>query len=129
MQPGMLLTLTAILEVGTGLLLFLSPRVPLEILLGIRSPGPEILVVARVAGAALLGIGVAAWLARRDNRTPSQVGVLAGILIYNFAIASVLAFAALALRMSGFALWPVVAFHAALGGWCFVCLRPASGGE
>ena len=129
MQPRMLLTLTAPLEVGTGLLLLLSPRVPLEILLGFRSSGPDILVVARVAGAALLAIGVAAWLARSDNRSPSQTGVLAGILVYNFAVAAVLVFAALALRMSGIALWPVVALHVALGGWCFVCLRPASGGE
>jgi hypothetical protein len=129
MQPRLLLTLTALLEVGTGLMLLLSPRVPLEILLGFRGPGPDILVVARVAGAALVAIGVAAWLARSDNRTPSLIGVLAGILVYNLAVAAVLAFAALTLRMSGIALWPVVALHAALGGWCFACLRPAPSGE
>jgi len=129
MQPRLLLTLTALLEVGTGLMLLLSPRMPLEILLGFRDPGPDIQVVARLAGSALLAIGVAVWLARSDNRTPSQTGVLAGILVYNLAVAAVLAFAALTLRMSGIALWPVVALHAALGGWCIVCLRPASGGE
>jgi len=129
MQPRLLLTLTALLEVGTGLMLLLSPRMPLEILLGFRDPGPDIQVVARLAGSALLAIGVAVWLARSDNRTPSQTGVLAGILVYNLAVAAVLAFAALTLRMSGIALWPVVALHAALGGWCIVCLRPASGCE
>jgi hypothetical protein len=129
MQPRKLLTLTALLEVGTGLMLLLSPRVPLEILLGFRGAGPDIQVVARLAGSALLAIGVAAWLARSDNRTPSLIGVLAGILVYNLAVAAVLAFAALTLRMSGIALWPVVALHAALGGWCLVCLRPASSGE
>jgi hypothetical protein len=123
----MLLTLTALLEVGTGLMLLLSPRVPLEILIGFRGPASDILVVARMAGSALLAIGVAAWLARSDDRTPSQTGVLAGSLVYNLAVAAVLAYAALTLRMSGIALWSVVALHAALGGWCCVCLRAASG--
>jgi len=129
MQPRMFLSLTALLEAGTGTLLLLVPRVPLELLLGLQSTGPDTLVVARVAGAALLAIGVASCLARSDNRTPTQSGLLVGILIYNLAVAAILAFAALGLGMTGVALWPVVVLHTTMGVWCVACLRPAADTE
>lgn len=129
MQPKLLLSFTALLETGTGLLLLLSPHVPLGLLLGLPGTGPDTLVVARVAGAALLAIGVASWLARSDNRTPAQLGLLVGILIYNLSAAAILAFAGLGLRMSGVALWPAVVLHAALGVWCVACLRSDAGRE
>ena len=69
------------------------------------------------------GIGVACWAARRDRRSPAQLGVLAAVLIYNVVVAAVLVFAAVAVRMVGIVLWPAIVFHMAMAVWCGVCSR------
>jgi hypothetical protein len=78
--------------------------------------------VTRLAGAALLAIGIACWLARNDHGRAAQIGLLAGVLIYDVAAAALLAYAGLVLHMVGLALWPAVVLHAALAFWCIVCL-------
>jgi len=118
-----LLIVTAIVEVGTGLFLLLLPSVPLELLLGVGQAAPETLFIARVAGAALLALGVASWMGRSDKHGPAQIGLLLGILIYDAAAAVLLAYAALFLSLVGIALWPAVVLHTALAGWCVICLR------
>src|SRR5262249_36575021 len=87
------------------------------------------LLIARVAGAALLAIGVACWLARGDERSPAQLGLLAGVLIYDVAAAVLLAYAGLVLSMVGIALWPAVVLHTALAVWCVLCLWVRPRGE
>jgi hypothetical protein len=118
-----LFIVTAVLEVGTGLLLLFVPAVPLALLLGVGQAAPEALLVTRVAGAALLAIGVACWSARNGGQSAAQLGLLIGILIYDGAAAALLAYAALGLGMVGMALWPAVVAHAALAVWCVRSLR------
>jgi hypothetical protein len=122
MRRKYLLIVTALIEVGTGLVLLVAPAVAFLLLLGITSPAPEAVVVGRVAGGALLAIGVACWLARNDGRRPAQVGVLSGVVIYDVAAAALLAHAGSSLSMAGIALWPAVVLHGALAVWCGVCL-------
>src|SRR4051812_11927105 len=117
-----LFIVTAFVETGTGLSLLVLPTVPLALLLGSSEAAPETLLVGRVAGAALLGIGVACWLTRHDERTPAQLGLLAGILLYNVAVAVLLGFAGADLEMAGIVLWPAVVLHTALAVWCLVVL-------
>ena len=117
-----LLIVTALVEAGTGLLLLLWPALVFALLFGWRQAAPETLLIGRVASAGLLGIGVACWLARHDSRTPAQLGLLAGVLIYNVAAVVLLGFAGAVLRMVGIALWPAVVYHVALTAWCAVCL-------
>jgi hypothetical protein len=112
------LIVTAVLEVGTGLLLLAVPALPLQLLLGVAERAPETLLVARVAGAALLAIGVTCWLARRNGPNPAQFGVLAGALIYDVAAAGLLVYAGLGLNLTGIALWPAVVLHSGLAVWC-----------
>jgi len=76
-----------------------------------------------VAGAALLAIGVASWMARADTLTPAQSGLLTGLLIYDATAAILLVFAGTVLKMIGVMLWPAVALHAVLAAWCLSCLR------
>jgi hypothetical protein len=120
---------TAGLEVGVGLLLLIVPTFPLAFLVGVEQVAPEALLAARIAGAALLAIGVASWLARGDERRPAGVGLLIGILIYDGGAAALLAQAGLGLGMVGVALWPAVALHTALAVWCVWSLRTRRPGE
>jgi hypothetical protein len=92
-------------------------------LLAVGEAAPEALLVARLAGVALLAIGVASWLARNDEHSAAQVGLLIGILIYDGGAAALLAYTGLALRMVGIALWPAVVIHSALAVWCMLSLR------
>ena len=123
MHRAHLFILTAILEMGTGLLLLFVPAVPLALLLGVGEVAPETLLVARVAGAALLALGAASWVARNGEPSAAQFGLLFGLLIYDGAAAALLAYAGLGLGMVGIALWPAVVIHAALAVWRQLSLR------
>jgi hypothetical protein len=122
MHRRYLLITTALLEATTGLLLLFLPSIPLALLLGVDRAVPEAIVIARIAGAALLAIGVACGLARSDRPGPAAQGLLVGVLIYDAAAAGLLAYAGFVLSMAGIALWPAVGLHAALAGWCLGCL-------
>jgi hypothetical protein len=116
------MTVTAFGEAGTGLLLLVLPADVLASLLGVKEVGPEVLLLSRILGTALLAIGVSCWLARRDPGGPAQRGLLAGVLIYDLAAAALLTYAGLVLKMTGLFLWPAVALHTALAVWCVCCL-------
>jgi hypothetical protein len=113
---------TAIGEGGTGLFLLVLPSVPLALLLGVEQASPETSIAARVAGAALLAIGVAFWLARGDKQSPALQGLVIGFLIYDGAVAALLGYAGLVLNLVGIMLWPAVVLHAALAIWCVLVL-------
>jgi hypothetical protein len=120
----LLLLITAFVEAGTGLCLLVVPGVIFAILLGIDHASSDATLVGRIAGAALLAIGIASWTARTDTSTPAQLGLLTGLVIYNAATSMLLAFAGAALNMIGILLWPAVALHAILAAWSLIGLRP-----
>jgi hypothetical protein len=121
--------MTAFGEGGTGLFALFLPSVLLALLLGAGAVAPEALFVGRVLGAALLAIGVACWLARDDRGSPAQLGLLAGVLIYDVTVAALLAYGGFALSLVGIALWPAVVLHSGLAIWCVVCLWAKPGGK
>ncbi len=116
------LTLTAILEGATGLALIAVPVMVVQLLLGAEISGASI-PLGRVAGAALLALGIACWLARDDTQSRAARGLFVAMLIYNIAATAVLAFAGIGLGLHGVLLWPAVVLHAAMGAWCVACLR------
>jgi hypothetical protein len=120
-QPRYLLIVTALSEAGTGVALLAVPNAVIQLLLGVESSAAEALLVGRVAGAALMAIGVTCWLARHDDGRAARNGVLAGVLIYDILAAAVLVYAGLTLGLSGIALWPAAALHGALALWCGAC--------
>jgi hypothetical protein len=122
MHPAILLIVTALAEAGTGLLLLVWPSVLFALLLGVDQATPETICCARIAGAALLAIGVACWIGRSDAHTSTQLGLLIGVLIYDVAAAVILAYTGLFVNLVGIALWPAVVLHGALACWCVVCL-------
>lgn len=115
-----LLIVTAIGEVGIGLFLVFLPQIVLVLLPGITSAATETIFISRVAGTALVSIGVASWFSREDRYSSSQRGLVVALLLYNSAITAVLAYARIALDMAGIALWPAIVIHLALGAWCAI---------
>jgi hypothetical protein len=118
-----LLIVSAVLEAVTGIALLLSPSLVASLLLGASLDAPAGLVVARIAGAALLCLGVACWLARHDERSRAATGLVTALLLYDIAAALLLAHASVGLGLSGIGIWPAVLVHAALAVWCIGCLR------
>jgi hypothetical protein len=80
------------------------------------------MIIARIAGTALLALGLACWLARLDGRSRATRGLVGAMVLYNAGSVALLAYAGLDLDLSGIALWPAVAFHAAMAAWCVTSL-------
>jgi hypothetical protein len=118
-----LLIVTALVEVGAGIAFLGAPSLAVELLLGAGLSSPQALVLGRVTGAALIALGVTCWLARNGDRGGAQTGPVAGMLIYNVVVSSLLIYAAIASMMHGIALWPASALHTGLAIWCIACLR------
>jgi len=118
-----LLIVSASVETPIGLMLLLSPALVVAFLLGASPDAPAALVVARMAGAALLSLGGACWLARDDGPSRARRGLVAAMLLYNGAAVAVLAHAGAGVKLVGVLMWPAVAVHAALAVWCIACVR------
>src|SRR6476661_2106541 len=88
-----LLMVTALVETPIGLMLLLSPALVVEFLIGVSLDAPAGLVVGRIAGAALLSLSGACWLARDDGPSRARRGLVAAMLLYNSVAVAVLAHA------------------------------------
>jgi len=118
-----LLIVTALAETAVGLPLLVSPPLVAEVLLGASLDAPVASIVGRIAGAALLSLGCACWLARDDGPNRAVRGLLAAMLLYNCAAVAVLAHAGTIMGLVGVLMWPAVALHTGLAVWCIACLR------
>jgi hypothetical protein len=96
------LTSAAVAEVATGLALLIVPSLVGQLLLGEQLTGVPI-PVARVAGIALIALGIACW--------PGPP--LVGMLTYSALVTLYLAYLGFA-GLSGILLWPAVVLHAIL---------------
>ncbi len=98
-----LLALAAIGEAATGLALLTVPSPVGRLLLGEELAGVAV-AVARVAGIALIALGIACW--------PGTPRI--GMMSYSGAVTLYLAYLGFAGGSSGVLLWPAVVLHAAL---------------
>jgi hypothetical protein len=121
----LLLTLVAVGEVLTGIALLIAPSVIVGLLLGATLDYPAAIVVGRVAGAALLAIGLICWLQRGIGRGAAQTGLLVGLLVYNAAVSIVLAYTAQVDGTRAIGLWPAVVLHSLVAIWCVASLLRA----
>jgi hypothetical protein len=118
-----LLKISAIIEAPTGLALIAVPAFVVRLLLGADLLGAGI-PLGRVAGVALLALGVACWRAQPDAQSPAARGLVSAMVLYNVGAVAVLGTAGLQLPSVGIALWPVVILHAAMSLWCITsCLK------
>jgi hypothetical protein len=117
-----LLLASALIEVGAAAALFCCPSAMAMLLLGSPLEAPVAVSLGRLCGAALLALSVACWLAMYDVQSCAARGVVSAMVIYNFGAVAIFVIAALSARVSGIALWPAVALHAAMGIWCIAKL-------
>ena len=106
-----LLAFAAVVEVGTGLALLIGPALVVALLLGSNEFGAAV-PLARIAGVALLALGLACWPGRQ--RDGSGATVFVAMLIYNALIALYLAYLGTVGHLGGLLLWPAVVVHAAV---------------
>mgnify|MGYP000560220595 CR=1 FL=1 len=109
------LIFAAVGEAGTGLALLIVPALVGRLLLGEELTGSAI-PVARVAGLALIALGVACWPG------PAR----AGMLLYSAAVMLYLACIGFAGGLTGILLWPAVILHAIL---TVLLIRAATGNQ
>lgn len=121
-----LLLVMALLELLTGAALLGAPSLTVSLLVGSAPDSPAGLLAARVAGAAVLALGLACWFARDEGRGRAGRGLIVAMLAYNVAVAVILGYADLGVRLSANGLWPTIAVHLALASWCVVVLRRRS---
>ena len=117
-----LLTMTAVIETGPGLLMVMMPALAATLLFGSPLDSPAGLTAGRSAGAALIAIGVASWLMRNEGQSRAARGMVEALTIYNTAIVAIFAYAGLGLGVSSSGLWPGALVHAAMAVWCVVSL-------
>jgi hypothetical protein len=104
------LGIAAAVEAVTGLLLIVVPHLPAKLLLGVEVTGAAV-VIGRIAGIALLSLGVGCWLGRQEA---TGGWALFAMLLYNVLVTLYLAWAGLGGEFVGVLLWPAVAVHAVL---------------
>jgi hypothetical protein len=123
MRAKHLFIVTAMVEVGTGLALAIAPSVPVALLLDSLLSTTVGTTVGRIAGAALISLGTACWLARDDERSRAATGLIVSMLLYNTAVVALLGYTGMVSGVAGVGLWPGVLLHVALAVWCIACLR------
>lgn len=97
------LVLAAVGEAATGVALLIVPSLVGRLLLGEELTGVAV-PVARVAGIALIALGIACWPG------PPRVAMLS----YSAVVTLYLAYVGFAGGLGGILLWPAVALHAIL---------------
>ena len=100
-----LLALAAVGEAALGLALLVDPVIIARLLLGLDDLAGVAVVIARVAGIALIGLGLSCW--------PGSTA-LAGMLTYGVLLTVYLLRLGLGGEFVGVLLWPAVAVHVVL---------------
>lgn len=123
MNTNLLLIVTAVVELPAGAALLIAPSLTTELMLGAGLGSPAAAMVGRVAGAALVSIGLSCWLERDRVRSGPRTGLVTGLLAYNISIPVLLTYAAVVENISGIAFWPGIGLHSILTIWCVASLR------
>ena len=111
MNARFIFNASAIVEVSTGIALLVVPALVIRLMLGSELDQTS-LAIARIAGAALLSLGLS------TRETPQYVArftTRAGMCIFNLLAAGFLANFAIVDGLAGVLLWPIAIFHGVIG--------------
>src|SRR5271167_5122143 len=116
--------LAALAEAGTGMILLADPRIVVQLLFGAEVVGAGI-IMSRLAGIALIGLGAACWPGT-DTRRAFQ-----GMVTYSVLAMLFLIYIGVRGEGVGLLLWPGVVVHAILivvlvGAWWKQARSPAT---
>jgi hypothetical protein len=106
-----LLALAAAIEAVMGLTLMIDPSLVARLLLGNGVSGPGV-AVGRVAGIALIALGLACW--PTSNVAGGAAAACRAMFTYNLLVSTYLGFLGNGGQSVGRLLWPVVAIHAVM---------------
>ena len=104
-----LLGLAAVLEAATGFVLIIHPSLVAQLLFGDGVAGAG-KALSRVAGIALLALGVACWPGREAGSSSARS--TGAMLTYSLLVTLYLAYLGVVAHLAGMLLWPGVAVHA-----------------
>jgi hypothetical protein len=111
MRMKKVLGLAAVLEAATGLVLIIHPALVAQGLFGDGVAGAG-MALSRVAGFALLALGVACWPGRESGSGNARS--IEALLTYSFLVTLYLIYLGVLGHLAGILLWPAVAVHV---GW------------
>jgi len=109
---------SGLIEAGAGLALLAAPSTAMKLLFGSPLDSTAGLALGRLAGAALLALGVACLLAVADSKSRAARGLVVALLLYNLGAVAVLASAGFGGKALGELLWPAVGLHTVMTVWC-----------
>jgi hypothetical protein len=102
------LGVSAAIEAITGLVAILFPHVLIKLLFDAEAAGVES-VLARVAGIALISLGLGCWMGRQEA---SGGWALMAMLLYNALVTIYFTVVGFGTEFVGILLWPAAALHA-----------------
>ena len=102
-----LLAIAAVAEAATGLALLVYPSIVIQLLFGVEIAGAGVLV-GRIAGFGLIGLGVACWPGGEMTQA------LNGMLIYDLLVTLYFVYLGLGGEWVGVLLWPATVAHVVL---------------
>ncbi|MCX6877341.1 MAG: hypothetical protein NTW21_26560 [Verrucomicrobia bacterium] len=117
-----LLNATTALETGAGLFLLAAPATFAGLLFGVPLETAAALTVARIGGAGLLALGIAAWFAASDAGSFAARGLVGAMILYNLGAAVLLGTATWQPASNALVLWLGVVLHTAMAVWCMAQL-------
>lgn len=117
------LKVSAVVETPTGIALLAVPAWLSAILVGAPLDTPAGLAMARVAGGALVALGLACWLGRSDAHNRQTTGIVAAMFLYNTAAAAIFFRLRFGLGLAGVGLLPIAGLHSLMALWSVICLK------
>ena len=113
MTPRQFFAVSAVMEVGAGLILLIAPALAIALVLG--SSGAETVPIGRLAGAALLSLGSACWWARHDDYSAASRALVIGMLVYNAAVVGLVVSGSFGRLVP--LLWALALLHGSMAMW------------
>jgi hypothetical protein len=112
MQQRAVVMTAAWLEIVVGAIILAAPGLPSRLLFGAEPVGAG-MPLARFAGVALIGLGIACQPSERES---AQSSVL-GLFVFNLGVAILFTWVALGTAFRGVLLWPAILLHAVIAAF------------
>jgi hypothetical protein len=118
MNVKLLLEAMAIINILAGVVMIVFPVFLSGAVLGVSLNEPAAIVVLRVAGVAILSLGIVCWMVASEGRSKPGKSLVTGLAIYNTLIMMIIAYTITIQNFTSPGLWVVILLHAIFAGWC-----------